>query len=156
VLVGVNAAALALARIARGLGWDVSLVDHREAAEAPPGLAPGVRLLRAEPGEVAGAVSLDARSFAVVMTHNLERDIEYLRALLPPPLAYLGAIGSRQRAQKLLQGCEAAAPRVRAPAGLDIGSETPEEIALAIAAEILAVTTGRMGTPLSASSGPIH
>ena len=156
VLIGVNAASLALARIGRGLGWDVSLVDHREGAEAPKGLAPGARLVQAQAGNLASRVSLDARSFAVVMTHNLERDIEYLRALLPAPLAYLGAIGSRQRAQKLLKGCEASAPRVRAPAGLDLGSETPEEIALAIAAEILAVTTGRAGTPLSASTGPIH
>jgi len=156
VLVGVNAASLALARIGRGLGWEVSLVDPREGAEAPAGLAEGARLVQAQPGGLASRVSLDARSFAVVMTHNLERDIEYLRALLPAPLAYLGAIGSRQRAQKLLRGADAAAPRVRAPAGLDLGSETPEEIALAIAAEILAVTTGRGGTPLSASTGPIH
>jgi xanthine/CO dehydrogenase XdhC/CoxF family maturation factor len=156
VLVGVNAASLALARIGRNLGWEVSLVDHREAAPPPDGLAEGARHLCARPEQLAGRVGLDARSFAVVMTHNLERDIEYLRALLPAPLAYLGAIGSRQRAGKLLRGCEAAPPRVRAPAGLDLGSETPEEIALAIAAEILAVTTGRAGTPLSASSGPIH
>jgi xanthine dehydrogenase accessory factor len=90
------------------------------------------------------------------MTHNLERDIEYLCELLPTPLAYIGAIGSRQRAGKLLEGCKAAPPRVHAPAGLDLGSETPEEIALAIAAEILSVTTGRGGTSLSASAGPIH
>ncbi|HZR36191.1 MAG TPA: XdhC family protein [Nevskia sp.] len=156
VLVGVNAASLALARIGRSLGWEVSLVDHRDHAAAPSGLAEGARLVQAGPGQLAGRVSLDARSFAVVMTHNLERDIEYLRALLPAPLAYLGAIGSRQRAQKLLRGAGAAVPRVRAPAGLDLGSETPEEIALAIAAEILAVTTGRGAAPLSASTGPIH
>jgi xanthine/CO dehydrogenase XdhC/CoxF family maturation factor len=155
-LVGVNAAALALARIGRSLGWDVSLVDHREGAPPPAGLAEGVRCLRARPDQLIRSLSLDPRSFAVVMTHNLERDIDYLRALLPAPLAYLGAIGSRQRADKLLRGCEAAPPRVRAPAGLDLGSETPEEIALAIAAEILAVTTGRAAAPLSATAGPIH
>jgi len=155
-LVGVNAAALALARIARSLGWDVSLVDHRDGAPQSPGVAEGVRYLHARPEQLSRSLSLDARTFAVVMTHNLERDIEYLRALLPAPLAYLGAIGSRQRAAKLLRGCEAAPPRVRAPAGLDLGSETPEEIALAIAAEILAVTSGRAGAPLSATAGPIH
>lgn len=156
VLVGVNAASLALARIGRGLGWDVTLVDHREGAAAPAALAEGAAFVAAPPQRLARSVSLDARSFAVVMTHNLERDIEYLRELLPAPLAYIGAIGSRQRARKLLEGCGAAPPRVRAPAGLDLGSETPEEIALAIAAEILAVSTGRGGLSLSASAGPIH
>ena len=156
VLVGVNAAALALARIGRNLGWDITLVDHRDGQAAPATLADGARYVCAGPERLARSVSLDSRSFAVVMTHNLERDIEYLRALLPAPLAYIGAIGSRQRARKLLEGCGAAPPRVRAPAGLDLGSETPEEIALAIAAEILAVTTNRGGLSLSASAGPIH
>lgn len=156
VLVGINAASLALARIGRGLGWEVTLVDHRDGPQPPAALAPGTRLVNAQPGQLAQRVSLDSRSFAVVMTHNLERDIEYLRELLPTPLAYIGAIGSRQRAGKLLEGCKATPPRVHAPAGLDLGSETPEEIALAIAAEILSVTTGRGGTSLSASVGPIH
>ena len=156
VLIGVNAASLALARIGRGLGWDVTLVDHRDDPQLPAALPPGASLVSAQPEQLARRVSLDARSFAVVMTHNIERDIEYLRALLPAPLAYIGAIGSRQRARKLLDGCGAVPPRVHAPAGLDLGSETPEEIALAIAAEILAVSTGRGGTSLSASAGPIH
>jgi xanthine dehydrogenase accessory factor len=155
-LVGVNAASLALARLGRGLGWEVTLVDHRGDREPPAGLPDGVRLMTAQPQELTPCLSLDRRSFAVVMTHNLERDMEYLRALLPAPLAYLGAIGSRQRTRKLLDAAGTLAPRLRAPAGLDLGSETPEEIALAIAAEILAVTTGRGGTPLSAGIGPIH
>lgn len=156
VLVGVNAASLALARVVRGLGWDVTLVDHRGPPPPAAGLAPGIRLLGAGPEQLPLHLSLDRRSIAVVMTHNIERDIEYLRALLPAPLAYIGAIGSRQRARRLLDGCGAAPPRVHAPAGLDIGSETPEEIAVAIAAEILAVTTGHGGASLSAGAGPIH
>lgn len=156
LLIGVNAASLALARIGRSLGWEVTLVDHRGDREAPAGLAAGAQLLAAQPQELAQKRSLDARCFAVVMTHNLERDIEYLRALLPAPLAYLGAIGSRQRSRKLFDGSGATLAQLRAPAGLDLGSETPEEIALAIAAEILAVSTGRAGAPLSVSAGPIH
>jgi xanthine dehydrogenase accessory factor len=156
LLVGVNAASLALARIGRGLGWEVTLVDHRGDREPPAGLVVGARLLAAGPEQLPRRLGLDPRSFAVVMTHNLERDIEYLRALLPAPLGYLGAIGSRQRTRKLLDACGAQAARLRAPAGLDLGSETPEEIALAIAAEILAVSTGRGGTSLSTGAGPIH
>jgi xanthine/CO dehydrogenase XdhC/CoxF family maturation factor len=156
VLVGVNAASLALARIGCDLGWDVTVVDHRESREPPAGLPPQARLLPAAPQDLAGIKVLDRRCSAVVMTHNLERDIEYLSVLLTAPLGYLGAIGSRQRCARLLEACGASASRVHAPAGLNLGSETPEEIALAIAAEILAVNAGRQGGSLSAGSGPIH
>ncbi|MDR3415731.1 MAG: XdhC family protein [Nevskia sp.] len=156
VLVGVNAASLALARIGVSLGWDVSVVDHRGDARPPLELPDAATWLAATPEQLTQRLSFDSRCFAVVMTHNLERDIEYLHRLLPAPLAYLGAIGSRQRVQKLLAACGGAASKLRAPAGLDLGSETPEEIALAIAAEILAVSNGRSGTPLSAGDGPIH
>jgi xanthine/CO dehydrogenase XdhC/CoxF family maturation factor len=156
VLIGVNAASLALARIGLGLGWEVSLVDHRADAPRPPELPAGAGWLCLSAAQLPQRVFLDARSFAVVMTHNLERDIEYLQALAAAPLAYLGAIGSRQRVQKLIAACGAAASRLRAPAGLDIGAETPEEIALAIASEIVATSNGRAGIALSAGEGPIH
>jgi xanthine dehydrogenase accessory factor len=154
-IIGATASAVALARIGADLGWAVTLVDQRYDLPLPTQLPPTVRRLGANPNEVAARLILDARSFAVVMTHNLERDIEYLRVLGQAPLAYLGAIGSRQRARKLLDGC-GNNPNVRAPAGLDLGSETPEEIALAIAAEILAVSHSRRAQPLGETTGPIH
>ena len=156
VLIGVNAASLALGRIGHTLGWDVIVVDHRRDPAPIADLPQGVRLISSDPTAIRRHVALDARCFAVVMTHNLERDIEYLRVLLDAPLAYLGAIGSRQRCARLLGAGGPGADRVRAPAGLDLGSETPEEIAVAIAAEMLAVGSGRSGGALSAGSGPIH
>jgi xanthine dehydrogenase accessory factor len=90
------------------------------------------------------------------MTFNLERDIDYLLALKDAPLAYLGGIGSRERCRKVREATGLAPAKLHAPAGLDIGSETPEEIALAIAAEILASRTGHSGGKLSSSSKPIH
>lgn len=155
LLVGIGAGTLALARYAQTLGWLTTLVDPRDDA-APPELPPGVQLLRATPAQLRQQLRLDRHSSAVVMTHNLERDIEYLDALRDAPLAYLGAIGSRARSARLCAATGLAPPRLRAPAGLDLGSETPEEIALAIAAEILAVIGGRSGGVLSASDGPIH
>jgi xanthine dehydrogenase accessory factor len=121
-----------------------------------PALAAGTRFVRAPAAVLRGTVTLDRRSAVVVMTHNLERDIDYLNALRDAPLGYLGGIGSRARAAKVMQATGLAPPRLRAPAGLDVGSETPEEIALAIAAEILAVTTGHKGGSLSDMDGPIH
>jgi xanthine dehydrogenase accessory factor len=156
LLVGVTAGAVALARFAQTLGWDVTLVDHDEQSPPPAELPTTVRLLRAGPDRLLSQLRADRHSSAVVMTHNLERDAAYLRALATLPLAYLGAIGSRSRSAKLGAATGLAPPRLRAPAGLDLGSETPEEIALAIAAEILAVTSGRSGGVLSAHDGPIH
>ena len=156
ILIGTSAAALALARMATQLGWLTTLVDHRGDQGAPAGMPAAVRFVNATAATLTAKIPLDGRSSVVVMTHNLERDIEYLDALRSAPLAYLGAIGSRERTAKLQQATGLTAPQLRAPAGLDLGSETPEEIALAIAAEILAVTTGHSGGVLSALSSPIH
>ena len=139
-LFGINASSRALARVLEQLGWIVQMIDHREIA----------------PEQVRTALHFDARSFAVVMTHNLERDIDYLRVLRDAPLAYLGAVGARRRAARLFEATGLDAARLYTPAGLDIGSETPEEIAIAIAAEMLAVANGTGGGVLSATHQPIH
>lgn len=102
------------------------------------------------------ALHFDGLTSVVVMTHNLQRDIEYLRALADLPLAYLGALGSRRRARMLCEGSGLEPPRLRAPAGLDIGAETPEEIALSVAAELLAVGRRRDPRSLSVGAGPMH
>ncbi len=107
---------------------------------------------------------LDARSAVVIMTHNYPRDLALLDALLDSPAGYLGVLGPRSRTERLLAELEgrgrtlppARRRLLRAPAGLDIGAESPEEIALAIAAEIGAMFAGRRGGPLSDRDGPIH
>ncbi|WP_162932572.1 XdhC family protein [Solimonas sp. K1W22B-7] len=155
VLVGINTTALALARLARGLGWQVCLVDHREDSVLS-GLPAGVDLLHAQPQNLAQQIAPDTRTAVVVMTHNLERDLACLQALRAVRLAYLGALGSRSRAAKMREAAGVTTAPLHAPAGLDIGSETPEEIALAIAAEIQAAASGHGGGRLSAGDGPIH
>ena len=153
---GVNASALALARLLSQLGWQACVIDHREIASESTELLDGAQRLHCPPNAVRQALALDARSFAVVMTHNLERDIEYLQALRDAPVAYLGAVGARRRAARLFEATGLDASRLRTPAGLDIGSETPEEIALAIAAEMLAVANATDGGSLSTIDAPIH
>lgn len=153
-IIGINAGALALARIAAGMGWRVTMIDDQSGRQAQP--PDGVHYTAASPTALREAIAFDARSLAVVMTHNLGRDIDYLRALDGAPLAYLGAIGSRKRVRHLFEGSRLSPERLHAPAGLDLGAETPEEIALAIAAEILAVLRSRRSQPLSHSDGPIH
>jgi xanthine/CO dehydrogenase XdhC/CoxF family maturation factor len=102
--------------------------------------------------------------FAKIMTHNFTQDRELLRVLLPRPLRYLGVLGPKSRMERLLQaladdGCTFAdhhVARLRGPAGLDLGAETPEEIAVSIIGEMQAVLAGRDGGALRDRTGPIH
>ena len=107
---------------------------------------------------------LDEHTFVVVMTHHYVHDVPLLRGLLPRPLAYLGLLGPKQRAEKILADLAAAGvvvtpamrDRLHAPIGLDLGAESPEAVALAILAEIQAMLAGRDGRPLRERGGPIH
>ena len=98
------------------------------------------------------------------MSHNYLTDCAFLKALLPLNLRYLGLMGPRARALQIIQdlrleGMESAEDvlgRIHSPVGLDIGAENPEQIALAILAEIQAVMAGRPGGSLREKKGPIH
>jgi len=153
-----------LVRGAKELGWRVVVADPRSAfasLERFPDadariVAPADLLVeRAAPGPA---------SYAVVMTHHYVHDAPVLRGLLGRPLAYLGLLGPRQRAERILADLAAAGlvitpeqrGRLRAPVGLDLGAEAPEEVALSILAEMQAVQGGRDGRPLRERTGPIH
>jgi xanthine/CO dehydrogenase XdhC/CoxF family maturation factor len=152
-IVGANAAGVALARNACALGWKTMLIDQREPTAALP---EQVYFIKSTPGTILGNVPLDAHTSALVATFNIERDCEWLDTLARAPLVYLGAIGSRERAARMCGVVAAHGAHLHAPAGLDIGSETPEEIALAVTAEILAVLNAREGNSLARSAKPIH
>jgi xanthine/CO dehydrogenase XdhC/CoxF family maturation factor len=156
VVIGSSAAARALLPLASALGWRTTLVDHDPARLRSSDLPAGLHTACATPQQLVDAVAMDAYSSVVVMTHNLEQDIAYLGALRDVPVAYIGALGSRERVARMRSSSALAGLHVHAPAGLDIGSETPEEIALAIAAEIMAVINGRHGGHLRDNDGAIH
>jgi xanthine dehydrogenase accessory factor len=93
------------------------------------------------------------------MSHNYEWDLVQVQALLAGGIPYVGVLGPRHRADRMVEalGVNAAdGARLHAPVGLDIGAETPEEIALAIAAEVQAVMTGRRAGSLRDRPGAIH
>jgi len=148
LLIGVNAVSQALAVLAASLGWKSIIVDN--AASAPKSTLPQASPVPAAPHELRDRMPLDARCAAVVLTFNIEQDLAYLAALAQLPLAYLGAIGSRERSTRMCAAAEALGARLWAPAGLDLGAENPQEIAIAIIAEILAQRNRRTGTSLSA------
>jgi xanthine/CO dehydrogenase XdhC/CoxF family maturation factor len=164
LIFGAEHDAVPLLRQARTLGWHVTVVDTRgrRATRERFKEADEVVLCRAD--EVGAQVSLTENTAAVVMTHNYLDDVELLRALLPSPACYLGILGPKQRTLKLLEEIDADVfglrnsrfARLHSPIGMDIGAETPEEIALAIVAEIKAVSTTRSGGFLRDRNAPIH
>jgi xanthine dehydrogenase accessory factor len=114
------------------------------------------------PSELAEDFRPDGQTAAVVMTHNFGRDLLALDRLLPLQLRYVGLLGPRKRHAELLTRLSEYRPRdfesksLFAPAGLDIGSEAPEEIALAIVSEVAAVLSDRRAGFLRERKSDIH
>ncbi|MFL5264840.1 MAG: XdhC family protein [Anaeromyxobacteraceae bacterium] len=157
VVFGAGDDARPLARVAAGVGFDVTVVDHRPAYLAPERFPPGVRLVERRAADGVAGLGLGGRAFAVVQTHALEHDRAWTRALLAEPLAYLGVLGPRARTADLLRELGAGAPaHLFAPVGLDVGAEGAEQIAVSIVAEALAVRAGRPAGHLRARGGSIH
>jgi xanthine dehydrogenase accessory factor len=165
LICGAGHDAIPLTRAATGLGWRPIVVDDRPAFLTPDRYPDAAGFVRVEgPEQTANAAPIDERTFAVVMTHNFLRDKEYVRSLLDSPAAYIGMLGPGARTERLLmelrdEGVEITdddRARIHGPAGLDLGSEGPEEIAQAIVAEIVAVKRGRAGGFLKERPGPIH
>jgi xanthine dehydrogenase accessory factor len=156
LIIGDNPTALALARACDLLGWECLQVIHATEADAPRARAGNAQRIHASPKDLPAIVPLDPFTAAVVLTHNIERDMAYLRALGNEPLGYLGALGSRDRAARMRGELSGFASELYAPAGLDLGSDSPTEIALAVTSEILAVLNARSGGHLHRSLGDIH
>ncbi len=153
-----------LARLAAELGWLVMIVDSRPAYATAARFPTARAVLVAPPAEAVARAGLDARSLVVVMTHRYLDDVPLLRSLLTRSLAYLGLLGPKRRAEKILADLTREGlvltprdhARLHAPVGLDLGGSTPEEVALAILAEIQAVRSSRDARPLRERTRPIH
>ena len=165
VICGGGTDAIPLANLAQQLGWHTTVVDHRptfvERARFPDADALVCANLVNDADALGDQVEINGRTMAVVMAHSAAHDRAYLHAMLDGGACYVGVLGPRRRTAELL-GARATGgegwmpPSVHSPVGLDLGAETPDEIALAIVAEILAVAAGREGGMLRRRPGPIH
>lgn len=135
------------------LGWECWVVDHRPAFATHEHFPSAATVIQAPPEDLAQMVALNEISAAMVMSHHLRHDEEYLRQLLAVDIAYVGLLGPMARRLRLLDKLGEQGACVHGPAGLDIGAELPESIALSVMAEIHAVLNGRGGTSLSADAG---
>jgi xanthine dehydrogenase accessory factor len=140
---------IALAPIAEAAGFRVTVIDDRPGFPDPARFPGTVRLVRGALPEAVDPLPFDASTFVVIVTHAHEKDEVVLAACLGRPWRYLGMIGSRAKVARLFRSLgtdEASRKRleeVRAPIGLDVGGRSPGEIAVSIAAELLAVRYGR-------------
>lgn len=149
-IVGAGHISLPLAHIARGAGFAVTVLDDREEFADASRFDPEVRVLRMDVSRPFELVRPDARAFVVLVTRAHRHDFDCLRDLLRQDALprYIGMIGSRRRVRAAFGALlEEGVPRdrlasVRAPLGLDIGAETPEEIAVSVVAEMIAVRRG--------------
>ncbi|MGD0530447.1 MAG: XdhC family protein [Polyangiaceae bacterium] len=157
-VVGAGHDAVPVVTMAQTVGWETIVCDATGRFATRERFATADEVLALSPAEVAARVDTSDRAMAVVMAHDYERDRACLAALLATRVLYIGMLGPRRRTARMLEelGLEAMDPRVHAPVGLAIGSETPPEIALAIVAEAQSVLTGTSGAPLRERPGAIH
>lgn len=142
-------------RVAESCGLAVTQILKSAPAA---GVSEGQAAVLIAPPETIDTLAIDSVTAVVVMTHNYLVDLEYLRALLHHAPAYVGVIGARSRFQKLVADLKAdgfsdeSLLGLHGPAGLDIGAETPAQIALSIVAEVQAIVTGKRDVLMGAQS----
>jgi xanthine dehydrogenase accessory factor len=145
---GAGPDAVPLATQVLALGWACSVVDHRPAYARETRFPAGTQVYCQRPEKLT-ELALQPVTAAVVMSHHVGHDASYLRQLAALAPAYIGLLGPAARRRTLLATLGEQAPVVHGPAGLDIGAELPESIALSIVAEIHARLNGRNGQALS-------
>lgn len=147
-----------LARFAKQLGFRVKVIDARGRWATPERFPDADEIHIQYADEFLANARVDSSTYVVVLSHDPKLDDPALLAVMRRPARYIGAIGSRTTNQKRRARLkEAGLPdelidRIHAPIGLDLGAETPEEIALAIMAEMIAAKNGRDDRPLPSPS----
>ncbi|OEU91609.1 XshC-Cox1-family protein [Streptomyces abyssalis] len=154
--------ASALARTGAFLGYRVTVCDARPVFATAARFPDADEVVVEWPHRYLDSQELDGRTVVCVLTHDVKFDVPLLERALRLPIAYVGAMGSRRthlaRLEQLREEGvgEDELARLHSPIGLDLGARTPEETALSIAAEIVAVRHGGTGTPLTGAHIPIH
>jgi xanthine/CO dehydrogenase XdhC/CoxF family maturation factor len=149
VICGAGPDAVPVARLLSELDWDVQIIDHRPAYAKPERFPDKCSVFQARPEKLDSVLDPAAIDAAVIMSHHLENDAEYLRQLAPHDIAYIGALGPRARRERLCEMANCPGRRVHGPVGLDIAAELPASIALSVVAEIHAVLNRRDGQSLT-------
>ncbi|EST38340.1 hypothetical protein N566_07965, partial [Streptomycetaceae bacterium MP113-05] len=154
--------AAAVARVGVFLGYRVTVCDARPVFATPRRFPDGVEVVVDWPHRYLARTGTDDRTVLCVLTHDPKFDVPLLDVALRAPAAYIGAMGSRRthddRTARLHEAGLGPAElgRLRSPIGLDLGARTPEEVAVSVAAEIVALRWNGSGMPLTRTGGAIH
>jgi xanthine/CO dehydrogenase XdhC/CoxF family maturation factor len=164
IILGAGYDVIPVAKLGRELGWQVTVTDDCVAHLAPVRFPVATCVVFADRSAVLDQLTITERTAAVLMSHNFNYDKAVLQSLLTTDIPYIGMLGPRKRFDKMqaefekdgLFFSDAELDRVHAPIGLDLGAETPDEIALSIIAEVKSFFSQRAGGSLKHKSGPIH
>jgi xanthine dehydrogenase accessory factor len=143
-----------LVSLANVLGMRTVVVDGRDQFATRERFPAADEIIAGMPSEIAERLPLGRETLVVLLSHDYKYDLPVLQAVLGSEAAYIGVLGSKRRGRALLDflAGEGVPPdqlaRIRVPIGLDIGGNTPEEIALSVLAEAVAVHHGRAGGPM--------
>ena len=163
VIFGAVDYAAALCRLARAAGWRPFVCDPRSQFATPERFPDAEEVVAAWPDEAFARIGgIDRATYVAILTHDPKLDDAALSIALRSEAPYVGAMGSRRaqahRRERLLAAGldEELLERIAAPIGLDLGAVSPEETALSIMSEVVAVRNGREGGRLSQTAGRIH
>jgi xanthine dehydrogenase accessory factor len=152
----------AMARIGKYLGYRVTVIDARPVFATKQRIPDADAIVVQWPDEFLQNAPVDERTALIVLTHDVKFDIPILQIALRTKAGYIGAMGSRRTHANRIAALreagvsEADIARISAPVGLDIGARTPEETAISIVAEIIALRERRAGGRLSEGNLPVH
>lgn len=164
IIIGAGNDVMPLVDMAAIMGWETTVVDGRPAYAKQERFTSSCRVLFSKPENVLQSVSIDEETVFILMTHNYNYDKAMLQVLLDKEVRYIGMLGPKKKFDRILDELneegisfsEGQLSIIHSPVGLDIGAETPEEIALSILAEIKSVLAGREATSLRNRTDGIH
>ncbi|MDB5276482.1 MAG: Xanthine dehydrogenase [Ferruginibacter sp.] len=163
IIIGAGNDTIPLVKMADMLGWQSTIVDGRPEYAKAERFTASCQVLLSKPENLLDKISIDDHTVFLLMTHNYNYDMAMLPVLLANNVVYAGMLGPRKKRDRMLQELQdkgiSFTPTqlsvLHSPIGLDIGAETPEEIALSVIAEIKAVLSGKKGSPLAANNSPV-
>jgi xanthine/CO dehydrogenase XdhC/CoxF family maturation factor len=153
LICGAGHDALPVARLAVEMGWNCTIVDHRSGFARADHFPAECNVFVLQASELNSTLSMDQFDAAIVMSHHLDHDRHYLDQTVKAGISYIGLLGPRKRRDRLLSEIGVQDVHIHGPAGLDIGAEMPESIALAIITEIHAFLNQREGGKLTHKPG---
>ncbi|MBW1296555.1 XdhC family protein [Aquimarina litoralis] len=163
IIIGSEHDAIELSKIAYQTGWEVEIVNSPKNPKTTHDFPGSNKVINQSPEELI-VDKVDMQTAFVLMTHNFAKDLLYLQAIKDTSPTYIGLLGPSRRREKLLSAFIEYFPEVsdefmdciHGPAGLNLGAETPQEIAISIIAEILSVVRNQKPIPLQEKVGGIH